>query len=64
LLFDYEGGGSALGKQFDWIKKPNPPKIYQYQYQVQSVKDENRLVPLMTGAKVRENKYSYSNKMV
>jgi len=54
LLFDYEGGGSALNEQFSWIKNPNPPKnipVLKAKEKIKNNQDNHGLVPLVTGPK-------------
>jgi len=49
LLFDYEGGGSALREQFPWIKHPNAPKKSIHD---KSKENDTYTCKLITGAKV------------
>jgi len=54
LLFDYEGGGSALNEQFPWIKNPNPPKnipVLKAKEKIKNTQNKHRLVPLVSGPK-------------
>jgi len=43
LLFDYEGGGSALREQFPWIRQPNPPKNRQ-KMENPMIRDEDQTI--------------------
>ena len=54
LLFDYEGGGSALKEQFEWIKNPNKPKTINIgkKFFENSTREIPKEVALKTGVKV------------